>query len=321
VRTRKSLLKRLLSIIGLLALIALLSTSMTSASATPVSVRDQLAAPAVVVKAPAIPQAKAPAPAASPAPSTDVWTRLAQCSSNGNWTVHRGNGYSGGLAIKASTWALFGGSQYAPQAYQATQAQQISVGEKIAAGQGWQAWPKCAVQFGFTGATAPQAAPAPAAPKTPPAPKKQTKSGAAVPSAHAAITGTGVTVTLPNGTSVTAPNAKAATAVRAALSQLGVPYRYGANRPGAVLDCSALTQYAYRQAGVALGRTSGSQTVGAKITANNLMAGDLAVWDGHVAMALGNGQMLETGATVVKIVPLRRSNIGMHFLGFYRPTA
>jgi cell wall-associated NlpC family hydrolase len=299
----QSLPKKLLTIIGLLTLIALLSTSTTPASATPASVKlglsTKVAAPAAL---------PAQAPAVRPAPSSDVWTRLARCSSNGNWTSHDGNGYSGGLAIKATTWTLFGGHQYAAQPYQATQAQQISVAERIAARQGWPAWPKCAAQLGLT---TPQATPAPAAPK------KQPQS---VP-APAAITGTGLTVALPNGSTVTVPNAKAATAVRAALSQLGVPYRYGTNRPGAVLDCSALTQYAYRQAGVTLGRASGSQAVGVKISATNLMAGDLVVWNGHVAMALGNGQMLETGATVVKIVSLRTSNIGMRFLGFYRPTA
>jgi cell wall-associated NlpC family hydrolase len=273
----------------------------------------------------------------APAPSSDVWTNLAQCSSNGNWTIHPGNGVSGGLAIKTATWTLFGGRQYAPQPYQATKDQQLSVGEKIVAGQGWKAWPKCAAQLGLTGvgAPTPQSAPAPkqtpSASKTPPAPKKQSKSGTAVPSAHsqaaphtaalsANVTGSGVTVTLPNGKTVTAPNPTAATAVRAALSQLGVPYAYGAARPGKLLDCSALVQYAYRQAGVALGRSSRTQAVGARISQNNLMAGDLVVWSGHVAMYLGNGQMLETGATVVKIVPFRTTNIGMRFLGFYRPT-
>jgi cell wall-associated NlpC family hydrolase len=263
-----------------------------------------------------------------------VWTNLAQCSSNGNWAIHPGNGVSGGLAVKTATWTLFGGRKYAAQPYQATKNQQLSVGEKIVAGQGWKAWPKCSAQLGLTGAggSTPQSAPAPKqtspAPKAPPMPKKQSKSGAASQAAphttaalSADITGSGVTVTVPNGKTVTAPNSTAATAVRAALSQLGVPYAYGAARPGKLLDCSALIQYAYRQAGVALGRSSRTQAVGARISQHNLMAGDLVVWNGHVAMYLGNGQMLETGATVVKIVPFRTSNIGMRFLGFYRPTA
>ncbi|MGO1056105.1 C40 family peptidase [Crossiella sp. CA198] len=40
--------------------------------------------------------------------------------------------------------------------------------------------------------------------------------------------------------------------MRAALTQLGVPYRWGASNPGRGFDCSGLTQWAYRQAGVAI---------------------------------------------------------------------
>jgi cell wall-associated NlpC family hydrolase len=49
------------------------------------------------------------------------------------------------------------------------------------------------------------------------------------------------------------------------------------------------------------------------------MPGDLVVWQGHVAMAIGNGQMIEAGDPV-QISKIRTSNIGMPFLGFYRPT-
>lgn len=266
---------------------------------------------AAAPRAPVAPVAKtAPAtkPAtAAPAPSGDVWTNLAQCSSNGNWTSHRGTSVSGGLAIKTATWTLFGGRRFAPQPYQATKDQQLSVGEKIVAAQGWRAWPKCAAQLGLTG--------------TAPAPKTHSQIAPHTATLSSDITGSRVTVALPNGKAVTAPNPTAATAVAAALSQLGVPYAYGAARPGKLLDCSALVQYAYRQAGVALGRSSRTQAVGARIAQTSLMAGDLVVWNGHVAMYLGNGRMIETGATAVKIVPFRTGNIGMRFLGFYRPTA
>jgi len=44
------------------------------------------------------------------------------------------------------------------------------------------------------------------------------------------------------------------------------------------------------------------------------------VWSGHVAMVIGNGQIVEAGDPV-QVGNLRTSNSGMEFYGFYRPTA
>ena len=52
----------------------------------------------------------------------------------------------------------------------------------------------------------------------------------------------------------------------------------------------------------------------------DVMPGDLAIWDGHVAMVVGNGQMVEAGDPV-QIDPIRTENMGMAFHGFYRPTS
>jgi resuscitation-promoting factor RpfA len=90
------------------------------------------------------------APAANAA--TDAtWDRVAQCESTGNWSINTGNGFSGGLQFTPSTWRAFGGTQFAPMAYQASRAQQIVVAEKVLAGQGWGAWPVCAREAGATG--------------------------------------------------------------------------------------------------------------------------------------------------------------------------
>ncbi|WP_019202505.1 C40 family peptidase [Tsukamurella sp. 1534] len=129
----------------------------------------------------------------------------------------------------------------------------------------------------------------------------------------------GVTIRLPDGSVVKAPNAKAAAAVQAALTQVGVPYAWGGTSPGVGLDCSGLTQWAYRQAGIELPRIADAQSVGAQVSGADLQPGDLAVWDGHVAMVIGNGLMVEAGDPV-QVNPVRTDNIGQGFHGFWRPT-
>lgn len=105
-------------------------------------------------------------------------------------------------------------------------------------------------------------------------------------------------------------------AINAAGTQLGKPYVYGGSGPD-VWDCSGLTQWAYRQAGVNLPRTAAEQyvAVATKVPLGELEPGDLLFWATdlsnpstihHVAIYLGNGQMLaapHTG-TVVQVQPV-----------------
>jgi cell wall-associated NlpC family hydrolase len=140
------------------------------------------------------------------------------------------------------------------------------------------------------------------------------------PVPDAAAFGDGFAVRLPDGSTAMAPNAVAASAVRHALTQLGVPYQWGGTAPGVGLDCSGLTQWAYHEAGLELPRLAQEQDVGAPVSAASLQPGDLAVWDGHVAMIVGNGTMIEAGDPV-KLSPVRTTNAGQGFQGFWRPTA
>ncbi|WP_371478947.1 transglycosylase family protein [Kitasatospora sp. NBC_00315] len=91
------------------------------------------------------------------AASVSTWDKVAQCESTGNWSINSGNGFYGGLQFTSSTWAAYGGTAFAPQANQATKAQQIAIAEKVLASQGPGAWPVCSVKAGLTAGGAPAA--------------------------------------------------------------------------------------------------------------------------------------------------------------------
>lgn len=171
---------------------------------------------------------------------------------------------------------------------------------------------------GALGAATPMASLVSRAAKAPPAEAASRRGAAAQPGPG--VFGDGVAVRLPDGSTATAPNGVAADAVRHALTQLGVPYQWGGTTPGVGLDCSGLTQWAYREAGLDLPRLAQEQDVGAAVDAGSLRPGDLAVWDGHVAMIVGDGVMVEAGDPV-KLSAIRTTNAGQGFQGFWRPTA
>lgn len=101
-------------------------------------------APAASASAAAAPAASAPAVGGG-----SVWDTLAQCESGGNWAINTGNGYQGGLQFSPSTWAAYGGTQFAPTANLASREQQIAIAEKTQASQGWGAWPACTAKMGL----------------------------------------------------------------------------------------------------------------------------------------------------------------------------
>ena len=93
----------------------------------------------------------APLIAAPTAGAADAsgWDAVAACESGGDWSINTGNGFYGGLQFTASTWAAYGGTQYAPTANLATREQQIAVASKVQQGQGWGAWPACTASLGI----------------------------------------------------------------------------------------------------------------------------------------------------------------------------
>ncbi|WP_329612449.1 transglycosylase family protein [Streptomyces brevispora] len=90
------------------------------------------------------------AAASAGAASGDVWEKVAACESTGNWHINTGNGYFGGLQFTRSTWAAYGGADYAPRADLASRDQQIAIAEKVLKGQGPGAWPVCSAEAGLT---------------------------------------------------------------------------------------------------------------------------------------------------------------------------
>ena len=69
-----------------------------------------------------------------------MWDKIAQCESGGNWSINSGNGYYGGLQFDIQTWIGAGGGAYAPNASQATKAQQIDIANRVYADRGLQPW-------------------------------------------------------------------------------------------------------------------------------------------------------------------------------------
>nr|WP_245718208.1 C40 family peptidase [Nocardia miyunensis] len=83
-------------------------------------------------------------------------------------------------------------------------------------------------------------------------------------------------------------------ALHAARSKLGASYRYGSAGPDA-FDCSGLVQWSYRQAGVAVPRTSYDQLdSGTPVSLNQLQPGDLVSFYGgeHSGIYEGNGRVI-----------------------------
>jgi len=114
----------------------------------------------------------------------------------------------------------------------------------------------------------------------------------------------------------------AATAVQVALAQVGKPYVWAGAGPD-VFDCSGLTLYSWRAAGVSLSHSAADQYASLPhVSRDQLQPGDLVFFGSpihHEGMYVGGGMMVnapQTGENV-RVVPLDRSD----FVGASRPGA
>jgi cell wall-associated NlpC family hydrolase len=154
--------------------------------------------------------------------------------------------------------------------------------------------------------------------------------GVAGPQTLGALGLSGVTVTVPrsitsgSSSGTTSSGSGALAAVSAARSKIGLPYVYAGVGPNGY-DCSGLTQYAMRQAGISLPRTSYSQfAVGSPVTSSSIQAGDLVFFNtagggaSHVGIATSATTMISATSHGVMESSIFDSYWGAHYVGARR---
>ena len=124
-----------------------------------------------------------------------------------------------------------------------------------------------------------------------------------------AVTPAGGATLAPAAASAPVPtSSKASIAVRTAEAQIGKPYVYGGSGPDS-FDCSGLTAFAWRAAGVSLSHSAYTQWFETtRVPIDQIQPGDLLFFgrDGvesihHNAIYVGGGQMVEASQTGVPI--------------------
>ena len=96
-------------------------------------------------------------------------------------------------------------------------------------------------------------------------------------------------------------------ALFSALSQVGVPYRINADAPFIALDCSALTKFAWAQAGVPIDRGSQYQYARAeRVSRDSVQVGDLVWYPGHIMFSLGVPELIVHARSGERSVEIHR---------------
>ena len=95
-------------------------------------------------------------------------------------------------------------------------------------------------------------------------------------------------------------SSQAQVAVQAAYSVIGTPYVWGSSDPSVGLDCSGVTVYAWRQAGVTLPHSSEAQYSSyPRVPLSEVQPGDLIYYGNygpHIAIYVGGGQIIHASS-------------------------
>lgn len=108
-----------------------------------------------------------------------------------------------------------------------------------------------------------------------------------------------------NAKTTTVVHDRSATVLKQAAKLKGKPYRWGGAGPTS-FDCSGYVQYVYKKAGKTIGRTSGAQLAGKRISKGKKKPGDILVFlkggsAYHSAIYAGGGTMWEAQRTGVPV--------------------
>ncbi|TWT07021.1 NlpC/P60 family protein [Planococcus sp. CPCC 101016] len=117
--------------------------------------------------------------------------------------------------------------------------------------------------------------------------------------------------------------ASSSSVVSAALSLKGIPYKFGGTtRAG--FDCSGFVQYAYKQAGKSVSRTTTSQFA-ETYTVSSPQPGDLVFFANtyragisHVGIYIGNNQFVHSGGAKAEVKSMNDPYWGKKFHSFKR---